>query len=74
MGHGETTYFLESWGLPQNSTQRSGGDKKEFQIPHLRLNDSYLTISLQYALKSIPGLADVGVPHEDGDGPRTQPR
>ena len=23
------------------------------------------------ALKSIPGLADVGVPHGDGDGPRT---
>ena len=23
------------------------------------------------ALKSIPGLADVGVPHRDGDGPRT---
>ena len=27
--------------------------------------------SMKYALKSVPGLADVGVPHGDGDGPRT---
>ena len=26
---------------------------------------------LKYALKSVPGLADVGVLHGDGDGPRT---
>ena len=25
--------------------------------------------SMKYALKSVPGLADVGVPHGDGDGP-----
>ena len=30
--------------------------------------------SMKYALKSVPGLADVGVPHGDGDGPRTPPR
>ena len=29
--------------------------------------------SMKYALKSDPGLADVGVPHGDGDGPRTPP-
>ena len=29
---------------------------------------------MKYALKSIPGLADVGVSHGDGDGPRTPPR
>ena len=29
--------------------------------------------SLKYALKSVPGLADVGVLHGDGDGPRTPP-
>ena len=23
---------------------------------------------------SVPGIADVGVPHGDGDGPRTPPR
>ena len=30
--------------------------------------------SMKYALKSAPGLADVGVPHVDGDGPGTPPR
>ena len=25
---------------------------------------------MKYALKYVPGLADVGVPHGDGDGPR----
>ena len=30
--------------------------------------------SMKYALKSVPGLADVGVPHGDGDGPRIPPR
>ena len=28
----------------------------------------------KYALKPVPGLADVGVPHGGGDGPRTPPR
>ena len=30
--------------------------------------------SMKYALKSVPGLADVGVPHGVEDGPRTTPR
>ena len=30
--------------------------------------------SMKYALKSVPGLADVGVPQGDGDGPRTPTR
>ena len=30
--------------------------------------------SMKYAQKSVPGLADVGVSHGAGDGPRTQPR
>ena len=29
---------------------------------------------MRYAEKSVPGLADVGVPHGDGDGPRAPPR
>ena len=29
--------------------------------------------SMKYALKPVPGLADGGVPHGDGDGPRTPP-
>ena len=30
--------------------------------------------SMKYAPKSVPGLADVGVPHGDGDGPRRPSR
>ena len=30
--------------------------------------------SMKYALKPVPGLADVGVPHGVEDGPRTTPR
>ena len=32
------------------------------------------TSSMKCALKSVPGLADVGVPHGVGDGPRAPPR
>ena len=28
---------------------------------------------MKYALKPVPGLADVGVPHGDGDGPELYP-
>ena len=28
---------------------------------------------MKFALKPVPGLADVGVPHGDGDGPVAQP-
>ena len=30
--------------------------------------------SMKYALKSVPGLADFGVPHGDGNGYRTSAR
>ena len=33
-----------------------------------------MSSSMKYAVKSVPGLADVGVPHGDGDGPITPPR
>ena len=29
---------------------------------------------MKFSLKPVPGLADVGVPHGDGDGSRTPPR
>ena len=29
---------------------------------------------MKHALKSVPGLADGGVPHGNGDGPRAPPR
>ena len=41
------------------------------------LNNSMLLMllhSMKYALISFPGLADVGDPHGDGDGPRAPPR
>ena len=32
------------------------------------------TSSMKYSVKSVPGLADVGVPHGDGDSYRAEPR
>ena len=45
-----------------------GGGRKKFQITNLTMPKN--SCSLKYALKSVPGLADVGVPQGDGDGPR----
>ena len=50
----------------------SGEVSKKFQMTNFTMpNDS---CSMNYALKSVPGLADVGVLHGDGDGPRAPPR
>ena len=49
-----------------------GQVRKKFQITNLTMPNN--VSSMKYALKSVPGLADVGVPHGDGDGPRTPPR
>ena len=49
---------------------RSGKSFK-FEITNFyRPNNFFL---MKYAQKSVPGLADVGVPLGDGDGPRTPP-
>ena len=49
----------------------SGEVRKKFQMTNFTmLNNS---CSMKYALKSIPGLADVGVLRRDGDGPRPYP-
>ena len=45
---------------------------KKFQMTILTLPNNFSF--MKYAEKSVPGLADVGVPHGDGDGPRTPPR
>ena len=45
-----------------------GGVRKKFQMTNLTMPNN--SCSLKYALKSVPGLADVGVPHGDGDGPQ----
>ena len=46
--------------------------QKKFQMTNLTVPNKMS--SMKYALKSVPGLADVGVPHGDRDGPRTPPR
>ena len=45
---------------------------KKFQMTNFDMpnNISYL----KHALKSVTGLADVGVPHRDGDGLNSGPR
>ena len=43
----------------------SGGVWKKFQMTNLTMPNNIS--SMNYALKSVPGLVDVGVPH--GDGP-----
>ena len=60
------------WGWPLNSTKMYGGVRKICQMTNITLLNNIS--SMKYALKSFPGLPDVGVPHGDGDGPRTPPR
>ena len=50
----------------------SGEVKKKFQMTNFTMPDN--SCYKKYALKSVPGLADVEVPHGDGDGTRTPPR
>ena len=48
-----------------------GGVRKKFQMTNLTMpNNSF---SMKYALKTVPGLADVGVLHGVGVGPRGAP-
>ena len=49
----------------------SGEVRKKFQMTNSTKPNK--SCSLKYALKSVPGFADVGVPHGDGDGPITPP-
>ena len=39
--------------------------QEKFQMTHFTIPNN--NSSMKYALKSVPGLADVGVPHGDGD-------
>ena len=43
-----------------------------FQMTYFTLPNNIS--SMKFTLKSVPGLADVGVLHGDEDGPRTPPR
>ena len=47
----------------------SGEVRKKFQMTNFTMPNN--VSSMKYSLKSVPGLADVGVLHGDGDGPRT---
>ena len=48
------------------------GSGKTFKMTNFTMPNNFC--SMKYALKSVPGLADVGVPQGDGDGPKTAPR
>ena len=54
-------------GAPELHPDVCMGQKK-FQMTNFTMPNNIS--SMKYALKSVPGLADVGVPHGDGDGPR----
>ena len=47
----------------------SGEVREKLKIANFTMPNN--SCSMKYALESVPGLADVGVPHEDGDGPGT---
>ena len=46
--------------------------QEKFQMSNFTVPNN--SCFMKYALISVPGLADVGVPNGDGDGPRTPPR
>ena len=56
-------------GWLQNLTQMSGEVRKKFQMTNFTMPN--YSCSMKFTLKEVPGLADVGVPHGDEDGPRT---
>ena len=57
---------------PRPPSRFMEGVMKKFQMTNFDMPNNIS--SLKCALKSVPGLADVGVLHWDGDGPRAQPR
>ena len=46
--------------------------RKRFEMPNSIVPNN--VSSMKCALKSVLDLADVGVPHGNGDGPKTPPR
>ena len=57
---------------PRTPSRCMEGVWKKFQMTNFDLPNN--VSSMKYTLKSVPGLADVGVLHGVGDGPRTPPR
>ena len=54
---------------PRTTPRCVGWVWKKFQITNFIMPNN--SCSMKYALKSVLGLADVGVPNGDGDGPRS---
>ena len=57
---------------PRTQPRCMEGVWKNFQMTNFNMPNN--VSSMKYALKSVPGLADVGVTQGYGDGPRTPPR
>ena len=57
---------------PRTSPRCLVGVRKRFHMTYFTMPNN--SSSMKYALKSVLGLADVGVPYGDGYGPRTSPR
>ena len=57
---------------PRTTPRCVGRVWKKFQMTNFIMPNNIFT--MKYSLKSVPGLADVGVLHGDGVGPRTPPR
>ena len=68
-GHNKGPYKLS---LVQEINPDVLGVRKKFLMTNLTMPDNIS--SMKYSINSVPGLADVGVPHGDGGGPRTPPR
>ena len=47
----------------------SGWTREKFQLTNLNVTNNFFF--MMHSLKSVPGLADVEVPHGDEDGPGT---
>ena len=56
---------------PRTQPRCVGRVWKKFQMTSFYMPNN--VSSMKHALKSAPGLAGVGVPHGDGDGPRAPP-
>ena len=57
---------------PELQPDVCGGGQEKFQMTNFLMPNN--TSLMENVLKSFPGLADVRVPHGDGDGPRTSIR
>ena len=57
---------------PRNPPRCLERVRKKFEMTNFPISNNFSF--MKHAEKSVPGLADVGVPHGDGDGPRTPPR